>query len=74
LSSMIQERKIKLEEEGVEEEEEEEEEEEGWKREEIKEEESSQFLLRSVRRTLKVEVLQHVLEHLVVFFIDAIAP
>jgi len=44
------------------------------KREEIKEEESSQFLLRSVRRTLKVEVLQHVSEHLVVLFIDAIAP
>jgi len=38
------------------------------------EEESSQFLLRSIRRTLKVEVLHHVPEHLVVFFIDAIAP
>ena len=44
------------------------------KREEIKEEERSQFLLRSIRRTLKVEVLHHVPEHSVVFFIDAIAP
>ena len=44
------------------------------RREEIEEEESSQFLLRSMRRALKVEVLHHVPEHLVVFFIDAIAP
>jgi len=32
------------------------------------------ILLRSITRTLEVKVLHHVPEHLVIFFIDAIAP